>query len=302
MKRCTRCGNTYTDDTLRYCLQDGASLSFVSDASTEDYDQEATLEHRASHGRELPATEILNAGDLPTVKIASPQQTTVPERARATVRESRGAMIAASPRQNNKLIISLLSVIVLLLLALGGLGLWALLKDDKKQQNSNELTTNRGKETQTGNRGAATNINAAATATPQTKQNVDTAAIQKEVTATLNSWAQTIKDKDIDAHMKYYADVLDTYYNASNLSADRVRADRERAFAKYDTLDMKVTNIKVEVEPSGTRATATFDKTFDFTGEKNFSGSGLNRFWLEKRDGRWLIKGEKDLQIYYINK
>jgi hypothetical protein len=41
-KRCPTCGNTYTDETLRYCLMDGASLEYAV-GSTAPYDPGATI-------------------------------------------------------------------------------------------------------------------------------------------------------------------------------------------------------------------------------------------------------------------
>lgn len=105
---------------------------------------------------------------------------------------------------------------------------------------------------------------------------------------------------DVDAHMSYYANVLHTYYNARNADVSRVRSNVARAFSSYSTFDVRITNLQIEVDPSGQSAIATFDKTFEFrSGEKRYAGSGLNRFWFEKIGGRWLITGEKDLKTYY---
>ena len=104
----------------------------------------------------------------------------------------------------------------------------------------------------------------------------------------------------VDAHMSYYANTLHTYYNARNVGVSRVRANVARAFSTYSTFDVRITNLQIAVDPSGETAVATFDKTFEFrNSEKRYSGSGLNRFWLEKIGGRWLITGEKDLKTYY---
>ena len=118
----------------------------------------------------------------------------------------------------------------------------------------------------------------------------------------LTRWTQTMKSANLDAHMTNYANTLHTYYLQSNYSASRVRENVARAFSKYDTFDVRLSNMNIEVDPSGQRAIATFDKTFTFSGATSYSGSGLNRFWLEKIGGRWLITGEKDLKTYYVNK
>ena len=116
---------------------------------------------------------------------------------------------------------------------------------------------------------------------------------------TLNRWVAAIKARDLDAHMSYYADTLDTYYKSTNVSASQVREERMRAYERYSELNVQLSNINIMPGPSGTRATAIFDKTWTFSGERYSSGSVQQQIWLEKRDGRWLITGEKDLQVYY---
>jgi hypothetical protein len=163
--------------------------------------------------------------------------------------------------------------------------------------NSNQGETKQENATRTK---SSTNSSANTTTQPSP---ADTSAAQKEVQGVLNAWADTIRQRNLDEHMKYYADVLDVYYNATNVSSARVRTERSAAFSKYTSMEMQLSNINISVEPSGTRATATFDKTFDFrSDEKDFKGSGLNQFWFSKASGRWRITGEKDLKTYYINK
>ena len=51
-------------------------------------------------------------------------------------------------------------------------------------------------------------------------------------------------------------------------------------------------------------ATVTLDKTFDFRGDNNafFNGSVQTQLALTKLGGAWLITGEKELKVYYVNK
>ena len=107
----------------------------------------------------------------------------------------------------------------------------------------------------------------------------------------------------VDTHMAYYAGTLHTYYNAKNVGVGMVRDNVARAFATYDSRNVRIDNLQIEVDSSGDRAVATFDKTFEFkNAQKTYAASGQNRFWFEKINGRWLITGEKDLKIYYVNK
>jgi hypothetical protein len=249
--------------------------------------------------------------DIPTASI---ETTKVPTREQPRARptavgggQQPPTDTAAAPRSNAP-VIALSVVVALLLVTVGGLITWIMMRD-KAQTEPRVVTSNSNQnDTRPVNRTADANSNANASATPSpgaTPQPspVNVAAAQKEVQAALNAWADTIRQRNLDEHLKSYADVLDVYYNATNVSRDRVRADRSAAFSKYTSMDIQLANVTVEIESSGTRATVTFDKTFDFRNEeKSFNGSGLNRFWFTKAGGRWRITGEKDLKTYYVNK
>jgi hypothetical protein len=326
MKRCPTCRRAYPDDTLRFCLEDGTALvnepSVNSDAATLLMDSASV---------EPPPTEILDMKVAPTVRASQEDATlrrakpaaTANQQARATVNELQNVAAPATKQRRTAAVVVISVVATILLLGLGGLGAWLILRD--KGGN----TTNAGTETTRTNSNSTivvtndtpgaknTNTTAIATSSPiqtptplMTPSPTPTASAtptsttdtaRKEVMNALNGWTQTMRDADLNGHMSYYASTLHTYYLQSNYSASRVRDNVARAFAKYSTFDVRLSNIQIEVDPSGDKAVATFDKTFVFTGATTYSGSGLNRFWLEKIGGRWLITGEKDLKTYYIN-
>lgn len=307
MKRCPTCQSVYTDESLSYCLQDGSKLVTMSgSASSADATwQLSGASAGRSTGGEPPPTEILKLEDMPTTRMEPTAPTREQQRARPTALDREPQPSMAAPR-SSAAVIALSITVALLLLALGGLIVWVMMRDKNQTEpraataNSNQGVTSQSNTTTTTTR-ASSNANQSANTTPQPSP-VDVAAARGEVQAALNAWADTIRQRNLDEHLKYYADVLDVYYSAKNVSRTRVRDDRSAAFSKYTSMDIKLTNVNIEIEPSGTSAIATFDKTFDFRGsEKNFSGSGLNRFWFTKAGGRWRITGEKDLKTYYIN-
>jgi hypothetical protein len=312
MKLCPTCQRRYTDETLNFCLEDGAPLTSVADGGPAE-----TL---ALDAGEPPPTEILPPGFAPTVRAHQPQST-VRQQARRT-KEDLQDLAAPAPKQRSTTSVVALTVIAtILLLGLGGLGAWLLLKDGDSSANINGAGRGTNSESGGNSNTIQTNSNAdarpGATQTPtpvstplptptptpqQTPQIADASAMRREVINALNGWRQTMINPDVDAHMSYYADVLHTYYNARNVSVSRVRSNVARAFSNYSTFDVRITNLQIEVDPSGDKAVATFDKTFEFRNyEKRYAGSGLNRFWFEKIGGRWLITGEKDLKTYYVN-
>jgi len=312
MKRCPTCQRTYTDDSLRFCLQDGTLLLGASDASAS-FDPSATLQLPASApGRdEPPPTEVLGSHTLP---ISVPAPTATTPQPRATAPDAQAFAPTASPPkpQNTGLIVGLTVTVVILLLALGGVGAWVLLRDDQGKETNGKPPADNQNSTvpQAVNNGRANSnasaspsaTNAPAPSPSAPAPSIDTAAIRDQVTTTLNGWAASSMAHDIEKHMSYYAGELDVYYSNTNVSASRVRADRERAYAVFSTIDIRLSNIKVTVDPSGQRASATFDKTWNFEGSKYSSGSVQQRISLIKAGERWLITGEKDLQVYYVNK
>jgi hypothetical protein len=308
MKRCPTCQSIYTDDSLSYCLQDGTKLVTVSDSSAEATWHISGSGAGRQTGNEPPPTEILRPEDMPTARIEATPPTREQQRARPTALdedEQTAIRTAPAPRRSNATVIALSALVALLLVALGGLIAWIMLRDKPQPEarvapaNSNQAEV---RPANTNTARANANNPPSANTTPQPSP-VDVSAVRTEVQAALNGWAGTVRQRNLEEHMKYYADVLDVYYNATNVSRDRVRADRSAAFDKYSSLEMQVSNLNIDVDPSGTRATATFDKSFEFSNdEKTYSGSGLNRFWFVKTGGRWRITGEKELKSYYINK
>ena len=313
MKRCPTCQRLYADDTLNFCLEDGASLETTTGSAMHE-----TL---VLDPNEPPPTEILpNPIIAPTVRAQTPQ--TVQQQARRTKNEFED--LAATPptqQRNTTSVVALTVVATILLLALGGLGAWLLLRDNTNSNtnvanvgtdggrggtNSNTLPPN-GNVTNTsdGNTNTQPSVTPTPTVTPtpqptprETPPNME--AVRMQVSNALNGWRQTMINPDVDAHMSYYASTLHTYYNARNVDVGRVRSNVARAFSTYSTFDVRITNLQIEVDPSGESAIATFDKTFEFTNsEKRYAGSGLNRFWFEKIGSHWLITGEKDLKTYY---
>jgi ketosteroid isomerase-like protein len=125
-----------------------------------------------------------------------------------------------------------------------------------------------------------------------------------EIRNALEGWAQASRNRDVDGHLHYYADTLDFYYNRTLVPSSKVRDDRTKAFAKFNQISIQLTNMNVQLDSTGQRATVTLDKTFDFRGDNNsfWNGSVQDLIAMTKLGGAWLITGEKELKVYYVNK
>ena len=123
--------------------------------------------------------------------------------------------------------------------------------------------------------------------------------VRREVRSALDGWAASTRDRDLNAHARFYADTLETFYARQNVPAAQVLADRARAFTRYRDLDVELDNFDIKPDPTGTRATATFDKRWEFEADdKVSSGSVRQQLTLAKVGDRWVIIGEQDLKVY----
>jgi len=129
---------------------------------------------------------------------------------------------------------------------------------------------------------------------------VDKETARREVSESINNWRSLGEARDLDSYMSNYADRVD-YYNRSGVTRGAVRSDKARAFGLYSSMNYTLSNMNVSVDDSGTRATAEFDKEWDFRGSRPSSGKVRSQLRLRNEGGRWLITGERDLKVYYTN-
>jgi serine/threonine protein kinase/ketosteroid isomerase-like protein len=131
---------------------------------------------------------------------------------------------------------------------------------------------------------------------------VDANVAINEIAATIEEWADSTRQLDLASHMSFYTDPLETYYKRQNVPASQVRADRARAFNRYDRMDVTITDVQITPEADGTRATAVFTKTWAFeSDDRNSLGSVRQQLTLVRSGARWLITGEQDLQVFFTN-
>lgn len=124
---------------------------------------------------------------------------------------------------------------------------------------------------------------------------------ENEIIRVLQDWAESIQAADLSRHMDHYAETLEKYYNLTNVNASKVRDDRAKAFAKYTSLEVSLSNFNIQFDGSSERVIAVFDKNFDFQGTKYYSGAVQNKITLARIGEGWKIIGEEELQVYNVN-
>ena len=283
MRICPTCRTQYTDDTLRYCLQDGAALveQLASDTPTVAFNDERETVERIA-------------------QTSSRSRVTTPDDEELT-------RVAVADKKSSRLLAVVIAVLGTLLVVViaGALGTWLYLKDGDKATISSNSTNVNVNGRLSGNSAAnlptpipsLSNTPTSPPLPPATPR-IDNEHGQQEVSQTVYGWKAMAESKDLDRYMAKYADTID-YYNHSGASRSYVRSDKSRAFEMYDLIRVDLSNMNVSFDESGNTATATFDKEWDFQGPRNSSGKVQTQLKLRNINGDWRIISERDLRVYY---
>lgn len=119
MKHCPKCSRTYSDDSLSFCLDDGALLSR---GKANPLDTNATLPYASANVTSAPpATEIIPPAAAPTL-------------AAIPLKEQLRRANTTATRSSNSILTAAVITIALLLLVIAGLGIVFLLRQKSAEQ------------------------------------------------------------------------------------------------------------------------------------------------------------------------
>lgn len=125
---------------------------------------------------------------------------------------------------------------------------------------------------------------------------VDVGNAINQVRDTVTRWNTALESRDLNGYISYYAPRLHTYFLKDNVDRNTARAEVASAMARYSKLKISASPLTVNVDPSGTHAIVTYEKSWDFEGKQPWSGAAVERLWLDRVDGRWRISGVRDLK------
>lgn len=284
MKYCPSCGTQYTDDTLRFCLQDGSQLTpgRESEARTVVLDETPTLT-RNPVPAEVTRTGAGTSSEIPLGKS----------------RSLLGYFLIAG-------------VAGAMLFVAGVAAAWFLFSglpaagsnniadagnvSSPAPGNANRILSTPGpRSSATADEGPSPRPTEPPT-TPQVAINDARTAVSQVI----QRWKSSAEDLDLNSYMSNYAQKVD-YYNRSGASRSVVRSDKARAFRMYNSISISLSNLNISFGGPGEIATAEFDKEWDFRGSRSSSGKVRTELRLRLEDGQWLIIGERDIRVYFVN-
>lgn len=298
MKICPQCQNTYTDDSLQFCLQDGTPLNVT------------TTQNLPTAARNSEPETVLRDPQHQMRINLQEQQKTQPQISQTT---QQTGSLTEPPKKSKAWIFVLLGLFLLLGIGgIGAVGVWFYLRPDgppiAQNTNSNITLPNSNISTNSEtNTNANVNTN---TPTPTPKPTLKPAEIEaakKEVESTVYGWKSAAENHNLDANLSNYADTVD-YYKGGKINKAKLKSSKEPAYKKYDSIEIEIENIKVTPDPTGEKATVVFDKTWDFSGVDKDGNDVINsgkvqqQLILNKINGKWKIVSEKELKIYFVDK
>jgi hypothetical protein len=271
MKVCPKCNFSYSDETLNFCLTDGVFL---------------LGEEHLTEPESWPEAATLFDSDLIIHQFA-PNDTS-PNSAFGTSAKLLGKTSSFStvkPQKTRLYLFPLLGVLATLLVVVGIFG-WL-------YSNPGVPPKATSKQNQPGQQ-SKRQVMVPLTAEQENQ-------VKKEATEFIERWRTTNEKKDIESHIAHYSNSLEIYYDKSGVDRNIVRSDRMRAYQRYDSISMSVDNVKISPE-STESAMIVFDKSWTMkSAPKTSTGSVQQEVHISKQNGKWLIDGEKDLKVYYIN-
>ena len=143
MKRCPNCQNTYTDESLNFCIEDGTTLvGFVGTTPSHDSGATLVMSDRTASLDVPPPTAAFVPRGMPTDNMP-PVSVTTRERPRYTAPDA--YLTAEGPQPRSPLLIAGVTAIAILLLVLVGIGIALLMRGSGNSSEANNSgTTNNG--------------------------------------------------------------------------------------------------------------------------------------------------------------
>jgi hypothetical protein len=136
---------------------------------------------------------------------------------------------------------------------------------------------------------------------PAPPASIDSQQIRNDVMVRLTKWERDGEAKDGYAVASNYANSV-TYYRRAGATPELIRQDKSRAYAKFDSIDITLSNISVTPSPDGNSARVVLDKAYFFGGSRTLQGKVQQEIRLVRVGSEWLINSERDLRVYYQTK
>jgi ketosteroid isomerase-like protein len=114
----------------------------------------------------------------------------------------------------------------------------------------------------------------------------------------LGRWVGATNAGDLAGQMDFYMPRLDAFYLARNVTRDFVRAEKERAFAGADLIDIRAAEPEIIFRDGGRTAVMRFRKQYRIEGRRRARrGEVVQELRWRRTPQGWKITSERDIRV-----
>jgi ketosteroid isomerase-like protein len=295
MKYCPACRSQYSDDTLRFCLQDGAALQ-TSEVKQSTIDT-------ISFSDPVTADNILKTAEMKLYSLPDNQDKT-PSNQDKTRKWSPAAPKSAlrqepkKPKSSAKIWLTVFpSLLAIVAVGLGG---WIYLKNQNKEsvRFADAATPEIAQTTPPANNSKAV-LNEASQPSNSNSELSGSETAKREIADAVELWRQAMEARKVPDYLSRYAEKVD-YFDKTCASTTEIRTEAQKMFDTYDDIDINLTNVRVAVDADGKQGTAVFEKEWSYhTAKDLLEGKARAKLRFQKNGSEWKIFSEKYQKIYY---
>jgi ketosteroid isomerase-like protein len=122
---------------------------------------------------------------------------------------------------------------------------------------------------------------------------------EAQINQLLKTYQIAIRARDAEAVANCYAPTVDDFYLWHHVPRREVSEQFRKNFATYTTVAKFAISNVAFLNVADQRATATFDREWDFGGHKAFAGNERERMIFARINGLWQIVSETELKVYW---
>jgi ketosteroid isomerase-like protein len=289
MKRCPKCNSQYSDPSLNFCLQDGASLVSPNQSSidTVAFRQPVTAE-------KLFITQEFPPPVNSTVQIPAAAEKEPP--AVQPVQKKSGAGMIAG--------FVVMPLLLLLTAGVGG-GWWYLSAQKNVSEKSSFTPAAANLSPESNSAGPKQDVSPSVPVPAKPEDNNKPAApvsmdvARKQVGDVIETWRLAAQGHKAAEYVALYGDKVE-YFDEHGVTPNQIRARMQKIFDGYSEIDIELTNMVIAIDAEGDAATALFDKEWSYEASPKLSeGKAHVKLHLRKAGTQWKIIAEEYLKTYY---
>jgi serine/threonine protein kinase/ketosteroid isomerase-like protein len=137
---------------------------------------------------------------------------------------------------------------------------------------------------------------------PSDSQNTPPVDARAQLQSALSDWVAATNNRDLDNQMAFYAPTLNVFYLKRNATQASVRAEKRRIQSHAESIQVRVSEPEIQIDPNGQTAMMRFHKSWSFAGANRETGEVIQELRWRKTDSGWKIVSERDVEVIRLTR